>query len=152
MSLKNNQRNLVLVAILVLLSLLAIWMAAAQTMAGSDQAGPGPEQIAFEEKTGIRIVRVVLAAAGGVVDVHYQVLDPDKALIVHDQDRPRAVVQETSGARLAKPFHAHQSANTPRAGHSYRLQVINSLGAVKVGDRVTIVAGDARLAHIVVER
>lgn len=152
MELPFDSRKVLLSLALVLLVGLAVWMVAAQYRSEAGRRQQGVQQARFEEQTGVRIVRVVLAAAGGVVDVHYQVLDSDKALALHDAARPPVVIHEASGALLDQPFHAHVSAARHRVGGLYRLQVLNVGGAVDLGDTVAIVVGDARLDHVVVER
>jgi hypothetical protein len=118
---------------------------------GSAQNRSDPAGVAFEEETGIRIVRVAMTAAGGLADIHYQVLDPGKASVVHDKDRPPTLVHEKTGAVLNTPFHSHVSDRELRVAVIYRLQLWNSGGALKRGDRVTVTVGEARLENIVVE-
>lgn len=109
-----------------------------------------PDQAAFEDETGIRILRVVMIAAGGLVDLQYQVLDPDKSLVVHDDENPPTLINEEDGRVLNIPFHEHgfQELHTAR---TYRLHIMNADNVLQRGDTVTILIGDARLEHIAVQ-
>lgn len=148
---KFNGGSFMIGAGVLLLIALATWMIAAQFMSTSTPQQPDAQRV-FEEKTGIRLTRIVLAAAGGVVDVHYQVLDPDKALAMHDRDRPPRVLHEASSQVLDKPFHSHVTTDRPRIGGAYRLQLLNARGMVHLGDKITLIVGDAHLEHVIVER
>ncbi|MEZ4864699.1 MAG: hypothetical protein R3C14_25535 [Caldilineaceae bacterium] len=137
-------------AALLLLAALAGWMLAAQyTMA------PVPDlhlsdQTRFEAATGLRVTQVMLTAPRNIVDVRYQVLDPDKVLVVHDDAQPPTIINEKTGAVLSIPTHQHHL--TPReVGRIYRLHIINPDRIVKRGDRVSLVVGDMRLENLVVE-
>lgn len=148
--LKLTWRRLALAAGTLLCLGLVGWMVAAQLSSKMAQGQPGPDQTVFEGKTGIRIVRVALTAADGLADLHYQVLDPDKALIVHDRDQPPTLVHEKTGAVLNTPFHGH-GFHTLKAGVTYRLQLWNSGGVLQRGDRITVQMGDAHLNRVFVE-
>lgn len=107
---------------------------------------------AFEEQTGIRIVRVAVAGGGGIVDLRFQVLDPDKALGVHDKQSPLTLVDEESGAVLRAAFHGRHSGGTAQVGlnpaATYYLLFANAQGAVRSGDRASVTVGTARLEHV----
>src|SRR3954470_8119129 len=49
-----------------------------------------PEVLAA--RAGVRIVRVSTTGAGGLLDLRYQVVDPQKAGGLHDADKPPALV------------------------------------------------------------
>lgn len=147
---KLEPRSFALPGGLLLLLGLALWMILAQS---AGQATPIEEEaarMAFEEETGIRIVRVALTAGGGLADVHYQVLDPDKALVVHDRTRPPTLVHAKSGAQLNIPFHGH-GFHRLNTGVVYRLHIWNTNGVLGRGDRVTVLIGDARLEQVLIQ-
>jgi hypothetical protein len=133
---------------LALATAAAIWL----QLAGS--ASPGFDrssaaQAAFEQETGIRVLRVAVTAGGGLVDFRYQVVDPDKALVVHDD--PPVLVDEKTGAVIDTPFMGHSHSGQPKAGHTYPVLLVNEQGLIGPGDTVTVVVGDSRLEHVGVQ-
>lgn len=98
--------GLVLGLVLALaLAVFIIWMRSGGQAPGTDLTRVS--QAVLEETVGVRIVRVAATGAGGLLDLRYQVVDPDKALAVHDQSSPAAIVDEESGRVLNRVFHAH---------------------------------------------
>ncbi|MGH6751512.1 MAG: hypothetical protein ACREFM_09000 [Hypericibacter sp.] len=108
-------------------------------------------RLAFEEATGVRVVRIAVSAGGGILDLRYLVLDPDKAVVVHDQTKPPTIIREPTGESASRPWMPHHGATKHRAGSTYYELIANPGGVVKRGDRVTLAIGDASLRHIVVE-
>lgn len=149
-SFKFSQRPLAWAALLLLVAGCVIWLLVAQTGWRPDRGQPLPDQTIFTSQTGIRLVRVALTAGGGLVDIHYQVLDPDKAVIVHDRERPPTLLQPRSGVVLNTPFHGHGS-RPLNMGVVYRLHLWNTGSALQRGDRVTVTIGDARLDNVLVQ-
>lgn len=139
---------------LLLLAALAVWMIASQ-FAPAPNGGPGANEIgraqaAFEEAVGIRLVRVALTAGGGMLDLRYQVVDPDKALIVHDEEDPPTLIDEATGVAVRTPWHDHSTDFVHTGVHYYEL-IMNPDGVIRRGNTVTLVIGDARLEGIVVQ-
>jgi hypothetical protein len=108
-------------------------------------------QTAFTEETGLRIVRVYSTAGGGMIDVRYQVVDPDKAILIHDLENPPALVNETTGQMINRPYHDHSSQTELHTGVTYNELLINQGGVIKPGDLVTLSVGAVRLEHILVQ-
>lgn len=134
----------------LLLVALAAWMIASQ-YSGSfwpDQAAMA--QAAFEEATGIRLVRVASTAQGGMIDLQYQVMDPDKALIIHDDENPPTLIDDATGLVLATPFHDHGFKKL-RPALTYHVLIVNGDGLLKRGSTVTLIVGQSRLEHVVVQ-
>lgn len=140
---------LALAAVLVLS--LAIWTILAQVRATLAQQGQVKAIAAFEEETGIRILRIVRTAGGGVIDLQYQVVDPDKALIIHDDEKPPMMLDEKSNLLLANPFHEHADRELHTAV-TYHTLIMNGGGLLKPGSKVTLRVGDALLEHLVVQQ
>jgi hypothetical protein len=136
-------------ALLLGLAALATWMIASQLGGGSPTASAS--SAAFEEQSGVRIMRVVLTAGGGVIDVRFQVIDPSKAAELHEPNGRLRILDEGSGRRLATPFHFHAGGAEYKAGIVYYELLNNSGGTVDRGDRVSVVIGAARLEHVAVE-
>ena len=150
---KVSWQGLALVAGCLLLVSLAVWMVVAQyTHGGSGrQDAAGAPKVTFEEATGVRLLWVAVTAGGGMIDLRYQVLDPDKALIVHDQKRPPKIIDEATGRTISRPWMAHGHKRRLRMAASYYQLLMNSGRIIKRGSPVTVVIGEARLEHIVVQ-
>jgi hypothetical protein len=105
---------------------------------------------AFEDVTGIRVLRVSVVGGGGMVELRFQVLDPAKADIVHDATNPPMIVAE-SGDPLAQPWHQHSHDRELHSAATYSEILVNQRGVVQRGERVTVLVGPWRLEHMVVQ-
>ncbi len=141
----------------VLLAGLVLWLLSSPGGVGLDSGSAeqdpmaGMSQTAFTEATGVRILRVNSTAGGGMIDMRYQVVDPDKAVIVHDTKNQPSLLNEATEQAIDRPFHDHSSRSQLRAGATYNEILVNESGVIKPGDRVTIFIGQARLEHVVVQ-
>jgi hypothetical protein len=146
---------ILLAGLAALLAGLAVWMVISQFdlwPGRSVESDPlGVSQTAFIEKTGIRIIRVNVTLGGGAVTMRYQVVDPDKAVIIHDEENPPGFWAEDSGQFLNIPWHDHSNAGNLHAGVTYYEIIKNSGGAVRPGDTVTVQVGSSSLEHVVVK-
>lgn len=98
---------------------------------------------------GIDVTLVAVTAAGGLVELRYQVVDPDKAdRVVHDRALSPALVVEHSGQTLVMAAPPHHHGAELRLGGTYFFLMANARNAIHRGDEVTLVIGDARLEHI----
>ena len=143
-----------LAGIALLLVMLALWIIASPYLTGVSRWGQNSReasQAAFEEKTGVRVVRVAVTAGGGMIDLRYQVIDPDKALIVHDKENPPAIVDEATGQAINRPWMDHSRVRELHAAVTYPLLLMNAGGVIKRGSTVTVVMGEARLENVVVQ-
>lgn len=138
--------GLVLASLLVLAS----WMIASQIAGDSVQGRQVQAIAAFEEETGIRVLRIAMTAGGGVVDLQYQVVDPDKSLIVHDDENPPRLLDAASGLFIAEPFHEH-AARELHTAVTYHQLIMNGGGLLERGSKVTITVGNATLENIQVQ-
>lgn len=102
----------------------------------------------FEDRTGVRLVRVALTAGGGVIDVRYLVLNSTKAVETFEDLGHPAVVDEDTGTRLSTPWMVHAIHPKLNDAVTYAALLVNADGAVTSGGDVTVVMGDARLAHV----
>jgi hypothetical protein len=145
-------RLVLLGGLATLLIALAVWMIISQFGPGEGwgQDRQALAQAAFEEETGIRLIRVAMTAGGGMLDLQYQVVDPDKALIVHDDDNPPALIEESTGWLFATPFHDH-SYRELHTAVTYHELITNGDGLLKRGSKVMLTVGESRLAHVVVQ-
>lgn len=140
----------VLAAGVVLILALAGWMIASQVVGDLAQNRQARAIAAFEEQTGIRVLRIVLTAGGGIIDLQYQVVDPDKALIVHDDDNPPMMLDQESNLVFANPFHEHASRELHTAV-TYHELIMNGGGLIKRGSLVTLRVGESLLADLIVQ-
>jgi len=130
-----------------LVAIAAAWLLRSGPWAEAARPSPAA-RAAFQEETGIRVIRVALMGGTGLVDFRYQVIDPDKAPVVHDQ--PPILVDEESGEIIDTLFMNHKHGNQPKAGYTYPVILVNEQGILERGDAVSVVIGDARLEHLAV--
>jgi hypothetical protein len=100
------------------------------------------------ERSGVRVVRVAETAGGGLLDLRYEVVNPDVAAAIHDTATPPALVDERSGLVIGQLLMGHVHKGQLKAGLSYYLVFLNPGDAVRRGDRVSVVLGHARLQHV----
>jgi hypothetical protein len=116
---------------------------------GQPPALPAPSTAqAIEERWGVRFTQIGVTADGGLIDLRFQVLDPDKALAMIDSvDRLPVMVAENSGVYVnsALPMPARHDL---APGRTYFLLYRNTAGAIKSGDPVSVVVGGQRLEHV----
>jgi hypothetical protein len=145
-----NWRAIVAGLALLILLALAAWMISTQLVDGLIQQRQAKAIAAFEEETGIRVLRIVRTAGGGIIDFQYQVIDPDKALIVHDADKPPMMLDEKSNLIFANPFHEHADREVHTAV-TYHEMIMNGGGLLERGSKVSLRVGDSILEHLVVQ-
>jgi hypothetical protein len=105
----------------------------------------------FQGKSGVRIVRVAVTGGGGLLDLRYQVLDPQAANSIHDKTTPPDLVDEHTGVVVNELFMGHSHQGPLKAAQTYYLIFNNPGNLVRRGSRVTVQLGAARLAHVPVE-
>ena len=145
---KATRQRLALTAGIVLLCALAIWMIASQVTSGGSRLQQ--DVAVFEEQTGIRVLRVAVTAGGGMVDLQYQVLDPDKSLIVHDDEDPPQLIDVATGRVVAIPFHDH-SFRELHTAVTYHEIIMNGGGLLQRGSKVRLLIGDSKLQNLIVQ-
>ncbi len=109
------------------------------------------DQTAFVEETGIKITLLAVSAGGGMIDLRYQIADPDKAIIVHDDERPPTIIDERTGIVITRPWHEHSHDNELHTAVIYYELLMNPDGIIDPGSTVTIKVGDAVLEHVRVQ-
>lgn len=105
----------------------------------------------MEERYGVRIDLVGLAALGGLMELRFTVLDKDKATgLFHDQSMEPEIVVEKNGTVLHPPSGmAHKLVLLN--GASYFMLFTNVNDAVHEGDLVSIAVQQVRLEHVPVQ-
>lgn len=102
------------------------------------------------ERTGVRITQVAVTGGGGLVDLRYQVVDPEKAAALHDPATPPAVVDEQSGLVVHELFMGHAHSDPFKAGVTYYYVFNDPVNWVHRGSQVTVLLGNAQVEHVVV--
>ncbi len=149
-----SRKGMVGPAALLLGAVLTALILAFLTGPGRAMPSRGPSDAAlaaFESQTGVRLVRVSVTSGGGMLDLRYQVLDPDRAVVVHDVDNPPAVIDSASGAEMRIPWMDHSHQKELHAGVTYYTLLMNAGGKIARGNEVSIVLGGVRLDHVVVQ-
>jgi len=101
-------------------------------------------------RSGVRITQVAVSGGGGLVDLRYEVVDPDRANALHDPATPPAVVDEKTGVVVHQLLMNHAHSGPFTAGVTYYLVFDNPANWVTRGSRVTVLLGDAQVEHVVV--
>ena len=140
------------------LSLFAAFCAGCAATHPEKQAGmavPAGEQSA-EEAWGIQALHVRLTANGTMIDFRYGVLDPDKAVPLFRREVKPYIVDEATGAKftvpdLPKVGAVRSTTRNPVAGQEHFILFTNPNMFMKSGSKVTVVIGDYKKEHLVVE-
>jgi len=141
-------------ALLVLVAILSSGSTAvAYVLTRPDSATSGfPHSVAMEQQLGVRFSRVVVVGDGGLVQLSFVILDPDKATEFEASLRkPPAIMSESRAGGTTRISVMKQGHNLI-AGQTYYLVYQNTRGAVRPGERVTIVRGRLQLHHVPVLR
>ncbi len=146
----NKWRMLGLGLILFILLGLAVWKIADQIIGDLAEQRQANAIAVFEEETGIRVLRIARTAGGGVIDLQFQVVDPDKALIIHDDEKPPMMIDEKSNFIFANPFHEHADRELHTAV-TYHTLIMNGGGLLQKGSEVTLQVGDSMLQNVLVQ-
>jgi hypothetical protein len=107
-----------------------------------------PTSPAIEDRYGVRLLGAYITAAGGMIEIEYQIIDPAAAASIHDDDV--SPVLDLRGIRFDTPGmvgHGH-SKETPVAGRTGYVLLANSLGILRVGDEVSIVVGELSMGGV----
>lgn len=103
------------------------------------------------ERSGVRIQHVAMSGGGGLLDLRFQVVDPDKAVAVHDLATPAAVVDESTGLVVKELLMGHSHTAPFKTGVTYYLIFENPGNLVQRGSDVSVLLGNAQVEHVVVE-
>ena len=146
------------VVVVVAVAALALWLA--QPSGRGEQASAAKVPVAWgrpavsapglAQRTGVTITQVAVTGGGGLLDLRFKVLDPDKAHAIHDPATPPALVDERTGLVINQLLmnHAHSGEYTPAV--TYYLVFENTGNWVQRGSKVTVLLGNAQVEHVVV--
>lgn len=134
---------------------LGVWLTVARS---SDNGGPTPlkalSQTSLEEQVGVRVVRLAATGGGGLLDLRYQVIDPDKAVVVHSPESPPSLVDEETRQVFDRSYHSHAAAlrrRGARPGVTYYVLFHNPGALIRPGSLVSVRIGGTVLEHVPVE-
>ena len=105
----------------------------------------------LEQKIGVKIVQVAVTGEGGLLDVRFQVVDPNLAAAIHDQSNPPALVDETTGVVANSLLMGHSHSSPFNVGVTYYLIFENPGNLISRGDTVSVLLGDAQVEHVQVQ-
>ena len=135
---------------------LVLWLP--QRSSGEPSVNPPPEwrrpavtASGLAERSGVRLVRVAVTGGGGLLDLRYQVVDPSKAVAVHEARTPPAIIDERTGLVLNRLLMGHAHHGQLKPAVSYYLIFENTGNWVRRGSEVTVLLGDAQVEHVVVK-
>lgn len=142
------------------IGVLALWLPqrASGGASGGPSAVPPPQwqrpavsASGLAERSGVRLVRVAVTGGGGLLDLRYQVVDPNKAVTVHEAQTPPAIIDERTGLVLNRLLMGHAHHGVLKAAVSYYLIFENTGNWVRRGSEVTVLLGDAQVEHVIVK-
>ncbi|MCU7926686.1 MAG: hypothetical protein KZQ97_09620 [Candidatus Thiodiazotropha sp. (ex Dulcina madagascariensis)] len=112
---------------------------------------------AIADDWGIELISLRLAAAGYMIDFRFRVLDEKKARIFFDHRIKPHLVVERSNAKLPVPmaakvgaFRATNRGKNIKPNRTYYMVFGNPDAHVKSGEKVTMVIGDFKAEHLIV--
>lgn len=116
------------------------------------------QRLAIEQAWGISVEGIRLTAAGHMLDFRYRVLDPEKAKgkgLIHPK-MGLLVIEEKSGTELPVPTMAKVGALKQTRSHLYPDRIYSVLfanlnGTVKAEAIVTVMLGELKIEHLMVE-
>ena len=103
------------------------------------------------EASSVRIVYVAVTGGGGLLDLRFQVVDPDKANAVHDENYPPTIVAAATGLVVNNLLMGHSHTGTFNAGQVYYLIFENPGSIIQSGDEVSVLLGNAEVDHVIVK-
>jgi len=112
---------------------------------------PAVSASGLAERSGVRLIRVAVTGGGGLLDLRYQVIDPNKAAAVHEARTPPAIIDEHTGLVLNRLLMGHAHHGQLKAAVSYYLIFENTGNWVRRGSEVTVLLGNAQVEHVVVK-
>jgi hypothetical protein len=109
----------------------------------------------LEDSWGVRVESIRLTAAGHMVDFRYRVIDPEKAATLTKRGREAFVLDEATGTKLPVPVtkvgQLRGTGTLPQADRVYTVMFNTGGGLIAQGSQVTVVIGDFKAEHLVVE-
>jgi hypothetical protein len=140
----------------VLVTTFVLWLTrsgghtAPQVNVPASWARPVVSAAGLADRSGVKITHVAVTGGGGLVDLRFQVIDPDKANALHDASTPPAVVDERTGLVVHDLLMSHSHTGAFKPGVTYYYVFNNPGNIVHRGARVVVMLGNAQVEHVVV--
>lgn len=139
-----------------LVTTFVLWMtrsghAAQQLSVPASWARPVVSAAGLADRSGVKITQVAVTGGGGLVDLRFQVIDPDKANALHDAATPPAVVDERTGLVVHDLLMSHSHTGAFKPGVTYYYVFNNPGNIVQRGARVVVLLGNAQVEHVKVQ-
>lgn len=149
-------RQLFILVGLLIISLSVLSACSSSYSRSSDKAESESIRQTLEKEWGVKLISINLTATDYMLDFRYRVTDPEKAAaIINRKTKPYLIVEKT-GVILKVPSSykvgpLRQSAQFAQPDKNYFMLFANPGRHVKEGDLVTVVAGDFKLEHLIVQ-
>jgi hypothetical protein len=98
-------------------------------------------------QVGIRVTQVAVTG-GGLVELRFLVIDPDKANAIQDEAGPPVIVDEATGLVVDRLMKGYSRTESFQAGVTYYLTFENPGNRVHPGDKVSVLLGNTELDHV----
>ena len=109
----------------------------------------------LEANWGVRVESIRLTAAGHLVDFRYRVIDPEKAVILMERGTEAYLQDEAAGTKLPIPVtkvgQLRGTGTKPQKDRVYTVMFNTGGGLIQQGSAVTVVIGDFKAEHLIVE-
>jgi hypothetical protein len=143
------------VGIMVAIAAIVAACAAPGCSCGNRESAQPGSAAQMEARWGIHITAIRLTAAGRMLDFRYRVTDPKKAEPLVKRGTAAYVLHEKTGIKMAVPETKYgklrQTARQASANRQYIVMFACPGGIVNRGDRVTVVIGDFKAEHLLIE-
>lgn len=124
----------------------------------AEEAKAEIQSLAYEElekKWGVRPLSVRQTADGNMLDFRYRVTDVEKASPLFSPTIKPLIIDEETGAVMAVPnvpkVGSMRTTRKPVKDRTYFMLFANPQKHIQPGHKVTVVIGDCRAEHLVVE-
>lgn len=148
-----DSRQFKIIRIILVLAFMSL--AGCATTGQRSAAGVTLVDASLEEKWGVKVLGIRLTAEGYMLDFRYRVLDPEKTTPLFDRNIKPYLVDEATGAMFVVPeppkVGALRNTRKPQPDRNYFIMFANPGRYVKKGNKVTVVSGDFKAEHLVVE-
>ena len=139
----------------LIMALVFLSLAGCATNGRPSTSDAAPGDASLEEKWGVKVLSIKLSAEGHMLDFRYRVRDPEKAALLFDRGIKPYLVDDSTGAIFVVPeppkVGALRSTRKPQTDRNYFVMFANPGRYVKKGNRITVMIGDFKAEHLVVE-
>ena len=128
---------------------------ASNSVAQSDKPAVSSPGQSMDEKWGIKPLSIRPTAEGFFIDFRYRIVDEEKAAPLFSPTIKPLLIDENTGAIMAVPtvpkVGSMRSTRKPITGRDYVILFANPNNHIKPGHKVTVVIGNYRAEHLIVE-